>query len=315
MRAPSLPALLALGLIVGQVHAADAVVGPVADVSVAGMSAEPQAVVPGGRVHVRTSLTNAGPLDAANVVLRIAVPAHTTFVSFKSNDYLTPAEVTIITPPPGGIGTVHACVSRLEPNGPKGGGTLSFSLEVLVDATVPQGETIDVTATVPGVRTADALWCPTTTFDPAPENNTATTTFTVSGPADISVAASGSPDPVPLGGELTYTLEITNAGPYNAQTVTVSDWFGSPTLVSLTQQSGPAFTLDTSAGGTRHSVSASIAELAAGSTARFTLVVHVPATLPSWYVLYNDLRGASGTGDPDPGNDRVVVFTPVVAGP
>src|SRR5688572_15876549 len=83
-----------------------------------------------------------------------------------------------------------------------GRGPRRFSLEGLVDATVPQNETISVTATVPGVRTADALWCPTTTFDPAPENNTATTTFTVSGPADISVAASGSPDPVPLGGDL-----------------------------------------------------------------------------------------------------------------
>jgi uncharacterized repeat protein (TIGR01451 family) len=315
VRTPLLVTLLVLTLTLGQLHPSAAVIGPVADVSISA-SAWPQAVPTGGTFDITIRVGNAGPFDAKNVAVRIAVPENTTFVSWinasRSRD-----DVPVSTPAPGGTGTVNACIATLEtPATPASNKTLIFVLSVRVDPNVPQGQAITATATVPGVRTDDPLWCPPTTYDPGPQNNTATATVSVSGPADLWVSASATPDPVTAGGDLTYALDITNAGPGDAQNVTLSDWFAPiTTLVSFSQVSGPAFTLQTTGTGGENKVTASIAGLAAGATAHFTLVVNVPGTVPNGSTMDNSVAASSGTGDPDPSNDSVTVRTPVVAGP
>ena len=295
----------------GRGQPAVAVPGPLADVSVIA-SAGPQAVPPGGTFDLTMTLDNAGPFDATNVLLRVGVPAHTTFVSWynasRSHD-----EVPVMTPPPGGTGTVSACIGTLgKPASPGDYRTLIFVLTVRVDAETPQGEMITGTATVSGVQTAGALWCPATTYDPNPDNNTATATTTVSGPADVTVSASGSPDPVTAGTNLTYALEVTNTGSLDAQQLTLTSLFSPSTRVSFVQESGPAFTLDT---GDPRKVTASIASLPAGESGRFTLVVNVPATTLNGSVLDNSVWASSATGDPDWSNNRTTVRTQVIAGP
>jgi uncharacterized repeat protein (TIGR01451 family) len=310
-------AVLAL-LILGQSSATALVPGPAADVSVT-VSAYPPAVPPGARLDIVIGVDNAGPFDAMNVAVRIAVPAKTTFVSWANASY-SREDVPATTPPPGGTGTVNACIGRLPPPPPYPDGHPSgraFVLTVLVDGNLAQGETITATATAGGVRTADALWCPATTVDPAPDNNTSSSTVTISGPADIAVAGSAVPDPVGAGGAVTYSLAITNAGPYNAENVTFSDWYDvSTTLVSFTQDSGPTFSVDTHDPTGTNKISGSRASLASGATARFTLVVQAPSTVPSWGGWVNNLLYAeTATGEADRDNNRVNVRSQVLPSP
>ena len=50
--------------------------------------------------------------------------------------------------------------------------------------------------------------------NPGDESTTSTTTVDTS--ADLGATVTGSPDPVVPGGDLTYTIGLTNAGPSNA---------------------------------------------------------------------------------------------------
>jgi uncharacterized repeat protein (TIGR01451 family) len=304
--------LFVLALMIGQVRPADALPGPIADLSPS-VSADPPTVVPGGFIDVGVAVSNAGPFDATNVVLRVPVPAHTTFVSWGIPVYSS-ARATAVTPPPGGTGTVSACIESVPVPSRSGFNTVVFLLRVQVDPNEPQGESIVASATIPGVRTDDGLWCPTTTYDPVLANNTAATTVTVSGPADITVATSCAPDPVAAGTDLTCSLEISNAGPYDAQSVSFLDDF-SGTFVSFTQESGTTFIIDAKDANNLYHVRASAPALAANTTARFTLVAKVPAGWGPGWVMHNTINGTSGTGDPDTSNNRVTAQNAVTAAP
>jgi len=312
MRRWHLTTLLVLALMASQAHEAVAIPGPVADLSAwVTIDAYPAVVVPGGTLEIQVSVANAGPFDAMNVALRVPVPAHTTFVSW-SIPVESSARAASVTPPPGGTGTVSACIESVPVPSRSGFNTVLFLLRVLVDPNEPQGDTITASATVPGLRTDDALWCPTTTYDPVPANNTAADSVPVSGPADIAVTASAWTDSVAPDSDLTYTLEITNAGPHDAESVRLDDDIGPTRLVSFTQESGSAFALDTTEAERLYKVSASIGTLAAGTTARFTLVVHVPPFASNWVATYNTVAGRSAaTGDPDQSNNRFTAWTPI----
>jgi uncharacterized repeat protein (TIGR01451 family) len=190
-----------------------------------------------------------------------------------------------------------------------------FTLVVMVDPVVAQGTTLSTIATAPSQRADDLLWCTGATVDPDSSNNSATATATVSGPADLAVSLSASPEPVTAGGDLTYALKVTNAGPYDAENITLTDYFDD-TLVSFSQDSGPLFALatpDTSCASCRR---ASIAAFAAGATAGFTLVVRVSTYVPSWGRSVNNYAYVtSATGDPNRSNDSTSVRSTVVPAP
>jgi hypothetical protein len=52
-----------------------------------------------------------------------------------------------------------------------------------------------------------------TTDDPDTSNNAASSHTDVSAAADLSITQSDDPDPVPAGGDVTYTLTVSNADP------------------------------------------------------------------------------------------------------
>jgi uncharacterized repeat protein (TIGR01451 family) len=58
------------------------------------------------------------------------------------------------------------------------------------------------------------------------------------GSADLRIAKSDGPDPVRVGGALTYTIDVVNLGPSPATGVTVTD--NLPRGVDLISASGPA---------------------------------------------------------------------------
>ena len=103
-----------------------------------------------------------------------------------------------------------------------------------------------------------------TTGDPVPANNSATTTTTVATSADVSVTKVDTPDPVVAGANLTYTITITNAGPSAAANATLNDTLpAGATFVSLAEPAGWGCT--TPAVGTGGTVTCSIASLAPGN--------------------------------------------------
>ena len=57
-----------------------------------------------------------------------------------------------------------------------------------------------------------------------PGNNTSTTTLEVSSEsADLGVSKQGEPNPVVAGGQVTYTVTVSNDGPSTARDVTITD--------------------------------------------------------------------------------------------
>lgn len=144
------------------------------------------------------TVSNAGPQDAQNVVLTEALPA----------------SVFIID----AFWTQGDCF----PDGPN-------DVTCLL-GTIPVGQTVEVFLTVIPEETGTATNVATVssaTEDPNTANNTASdSTDIVTEPrveADLSVTKTDGVDSVVEGGALSYTIVVSNAGPSNAQSVTVTD--------------------------------------------------------------------------------------------
>jgi uncharacterized repeat protein (TIGR01451 family) len=62
-----------------------------------------------------------------------------------------------------------------------------------------------------------------TTPDPDPTNNTSTIITPIAESADLSIVKTASPNPIDPGQLITYSLVISNAGPSDAEDVTLTD--------------------------------------------------------------------------------------------
>jgi uncharacterized repeat protein (TIGR01451 family) len=119
--------------------------------------------------------------------------------------------------------------------------------------------------------------------------------------ADLSVTGSAAPDPVTIGGNLTYTITITNAGPAPATNVTLTHTLpAGAALVSATPQgacsgSGP--------------VTCSLGTIANGSNVAVTLVVTTTQTGTASLLA----SVAATESDPTSGNNAVTVAATVNA--
>src|SRR5206468_12933793 len=107
--------------------------------------------------------------------------------------------------------------------------------------------------------------------DLGPANNTASVAVAVQKAADLAVRQSALPDPVLLGGRLTYELEVSNGGPSEATGVRVEDTLpAGVTVVSV----------ETSQGSTANDqgiLRGELGDLAAGSNATVRIVVEATA--------------------------------------
>ena len=131
-----------------------------------------------------------------------------------------------------------------------------------------------------------------------------TVTVVVSPPgADLSVAAAAAPATAHTGGQVTYTLVVTNGGLETAQNVQLSDQLpAGTTFVSATAGC-------TVASGV---LSCSLGTMANGAQQTVTLVVAVGAGLAGT-TLVDAAQVASDTADPDTGNNLATAMTPVRA--
>ena len=252
-------------------------------------------VVAGTNLTYNLTVRNLGASAAANVAFSDAVPAGTTFVSAAQN---TGPGFALNLPSVGGTGTVGGTIASLA-----GGAQATFTIVVKVDASVLAGATISNTATVA-----------TSSTDVSTANNTDAEATSVAAEADLVVTKSETPDPVIAGENLTYTITLTNSGSSDAQNVVLSDAVPSgTTFVSLAQNSGAAFTLNTPSVGGTGTATASIGTLAAGASASFTLVVNVNASVLAGATISNTAAAVTTTVDVNAANNSDLEVSQVLA--
>ena len=247
---------------------------PQADVSVL-KSTTATSVTAGNQISYTVVVSNTGPSDAQGVIWTDALPTNAAFVSQTEQV----GDPVFVTTQPGG--SIRDSIATLA-----AGATAHFTVTYTVNASTPPSTTqITNTANVT-----------TTTPNTSPQtSSTVNTPLTFS--ADVSVAKSTTSTSVTAGNQISYTVVVSNTGPSDAQSVTWTDPLPTnATFVSQTEQVGdPAFT-PSQAGG---SISDSIATLAAGATAHFTVTYTINAnTPPSTTQISNTANVTTTTPNP-----------------
>ena len=247
-------------------------------------SDSPDPVASGANVTYTLTLSNEGTADAQNVTLTDNTPTNTTFVSM--NQTAGPS-FTLNTPAVGATGPATATAATLA-----AGATVTFTFVVRVNSNISGGGSISnsprVVSNPPDIHSLD---------------NGPNETTNIITRADMLVAKLG-PATAQAGGNVSYALAVTNGGPSDAQAVDLSDTLpANTTFVSMAQNSGPAFGLTTPAVGGTGTAHATIATMAAGASATFTLVVKVNAAAALGSTINNTASIATTTADPVVGNN------------
>jgi uncharacterized repeat protein (TIGR01451 family) len=231
------------------------------------------AISPGVTFTYRLVVTNAGPSVAQAVTATDTLPGP---IHFLSSPHACTAAAQVIT-----------CSQALL--GP--GAVATFDLLVQLDGQyVGNGSDLDNVATV-GSSTPDPTSTNNTTAPiPAPP--------IAAGSADLTIDKTGPVGAVPAGGEITYTLVVTNQGPHAATNVEVDD----PTPAGLTfvSTSGDCGTAFPCALGT----------IAPGLAKTITVRYAVPTGLTA---ITNTATVSSSEADPTPSNNSATVRTPAEA--
>jgi uncharacterized repeat protein (TIGR01451 family) len=201
----------------------------------------PDPVFAGGQLTYTLSVVNNGPSTATGVTVVDTLPTGITYQS------ATTSQGTVNR----SGNTVTASVGQLA-----SGATATVTILVTVNpATLG---TITNVATVTGNET-----------ETNPANNQDDEPTQVQAQIDLAIAKTDSADPVTAGGQLTYTLVVTNNGPSSATGVVVTDTLPTPlTFVSGSSTSGTVSHAS-------QVVTATVGNLASGQSATITLVTQV----------------------------------------
>jgi uncharacterized repeat protein (TIGR01451 family) len=239
----------------------------------------PATATAGDQISYTIIVTNNGP-DAAAATLIDPLPPDTTFVSLTKNSG-PPALCT--TPPVGADGTV-SCEFE----------TLAAAASAQFTLVVEIGNTSSVT------NTATVF---TNSGDPNDTNDSATVVTAVTSSADLSVAKTG-PATAAAGAMITYDVTVTNDGPSDAANATLIDATPpSTTFVSAMQTSGPTFSCTAPGVGGTGDIVCSIATLAPGVSATFSLTMQVSPSAPNGSTITNTADVAATTADPNAPNN------------
>jgi uncharacterized repeat protein (TIGR01451 family) len=242
----------------------------------------PSTVTAGTSATYTITLTNNGPGTAQGLTLSDALPTGAVFVS------LTPAagNPDSFTFTPSGS-TVTGSAANVA-----AGNTDTFTLVVSAPAGLANGANFSDTASVSS-----------NSADPNPANNTATVTGSVvntSPSADLAVADTG-PATATEGGNITYTVKVTNLGPAGATGAVVTDTLGANLrFVSATASQG---TFSQSGG----VVTFNLGSLAGAGTATVTITAQALEDGN----LSNTASVSSSSADPNPANNSAGATTAV----
>jgi uncharacterized repeat protein (TIGR01451 family) len=215
-----------------------------------------------GPLSYSIRVRNLGPANAANVVVTDTLPAGATFVSATGGGASSGGVVTWAVP------TLAA------------GASLTFSLTIVPPA---------------ALRFTNVAAGTSSTPDPDPSNNngsqsTSRVTTVVAGSADVATVKTG-PATVAPGGQVRYSIAVTNRGPDPALAVVVTDTL--PGNVTFGSASGGGILAG------RVITWPTIPVLAAATNMTFTVTVTAPVTGS----FTNIAASTSSTADPDPSNN------------
>ena len=237
-----------------------------------GMTAAPSPVFVGSNLTYTITVTNNGPNVAHGVVMNQTLPGSFTFGSATATQ--------------GSVGFSGGIVSANL-------GSLDVNATATITVVVVPGSkgTFFSTANV-GALEND--------FDPS--NNTMTIGAQVDpASADLAVTLTANPNPIPLGGVLTYTALVTNNGPVTAPNVVLTSTL--PPNVSFISASQGA----TVANG--NTIICNLGNLAVGASA--TVTINARGIIVSGGTATASV--ASSVTDPLPGNNTASVTTAVTA--
>jgi uncharacterized repeat protein (TIGR01451 family) len=260
----------------------------------------PSPVIAGQNITYVQTVTNNGPQDALNAVFTEAIPANTTFFSLvETNNLGNPSAAWTCT-------TVGS-ITCTDPDVPSGAAnTITFTIVVTVGA-----------ATAFGTQIVDTDSVTAGTNDPILANNSATVLTIVgnSTSANLSVTSTPSAYSVLSPSTFSYSVTVINNGPAAASSVVLSETLpASPanlTFNSLTAAGGWSC-MNPASGGTGN-ISCSIASLASGASATFTITVNVASGVAAGTFISETVNASSSTPDANPSNNYATT-TVVVAG-
>ncbi|HEX8139107.1 MAG TPA: DUF4214 domain-containing protein [Pyrinomonadaceae bacterium] len=255
-------------------------------------TASAEQVFAGSDVTYKIEVLNGGPEIAVDATLTDELPAGMTFVSLSKPD-----SWQCTTPDVGDNGTV-SCTNLTLPAGSDD----FFTLVVHIPAQTQPGTFFNNTAVVS-----------TVTPDANDENNsypagTAVATLET----DMGVAKTASAEQISPGANLTYTIEVRNAGREAAADGELTDTLpGNSTFVSL---SGPGtWSCTTPAVGDEGTVSCKRASVPSGSVETFTLVVNIPSGSAAGTTYTNTATVTTSSTDINTENDSSTVSTDVAS--
>ena len=246
--------------------------GSFVDLSAA-ISATPSPVIVSNNLTFSIQVTNHGPSTATGVVLTNTLPAGATLISVVSS------QGTVVT----------------------NGSQLRFNL-----GTLPMDSTATITVVVRPNSTGTAISTVavgSVETDLHTANNSATASPIVNATtADLAVSVVGNPNPAPVFGNLTYTIQVTNYGPATATAVMVTNSLPSG-LSNVTVSPVLPHTISGSV------VTISLGSLASGASA--TMSIHAVPTVSGDFT--NFVSVGSSVTDPLKGNNNASVKTLIQA--
>jgi uncharacterized repeat protein (TIGR01451 family) len=261
-----------------------------ADVSLSTVGA-PNPLLAGNSITYTQTITNNGAAAATGVSFTEATPTNTTFESV-----LAPAGWSCTTPAVGGTGTINCTDSANLAAG--------TSANIVVVVNVPP-------ATAAGLITATSSVAATTS-DPNLTNNTTTTQVYAQDKCDLAVTNSGTPSPVTAGSNITYTQVVTNNGPSNCSSGTVTEATPTNTTfvsVAVVTTGGGTWTCPNSA-----PISCTNPSVPPGSTGTITAIYKVNAGTVAGTIIADTVTVDTPTSDSSSTDDSATVNIAVTSG-
>jgi uncharacterized repeat protein (TIGR01451 family) len=217
--------------------------------------------------------TASGPSTTSGVKVVDTLPSGVTLVSATPSTGSCPGTATI------------TCSLGILPGG------ASATVDVVVKVAPSTTGTLTSTATVSAA-----------TSDPNTGDNTATATTTVSPTADVSITQTDTPDPIHAGKNLTYTINVANAGPAQATATTVKD------TLPQTEEFRSVKTSQGKCTRSGQAITCSLGTIATGRAVTITLVVK-PKAAGS---VANTASASALEADPDTTNNSATATTVVL---
>ena len=231
------------------------------------------------------TVTNVGTQDATGVVVTDILPEYTTLVSARRSTSLLADVLTL------DVGNLAA------------GASVTMTVTVLVDSTIPAGVT-ELT------NEASVRDDGTNGPDPTPLNNTAIDTDTLVAAPDLQVTKTDLLPSAQPGQTLIYTLTISNAGNQGATGVILTDTLPANTSF-VAASDGGVFAAGV--------VTWNIGSLAAGATVTRLVEVQVDTAVPAGVTSITNTATATDDGingpDPNPADNTATDTDTLVAAP